>query len=73
MCPSTCDLCGETLDDPYSLPCRLHYVCPCCKDVLQESVHNEQAEELKCAVDNCSAEITAEFVWKVDTVALENR
>ena len=75
MCPSTCDMCGEALEKPYSLPCRRHYVGPCCKEKLEKAVDNkeEDDDEVKCTVENCDSEIPADFEWRVDTVALENR
>lgn len=32
FCPENCEGCKETLDHPYQMPCRKHYVGSCCKN-----------------------------------------
>ena len=67
-------MCNAKLDKPYTLPCRKHFVGPCCKEKLQQALDNMgEGDEVKCDVKHCDTEIPAEFEWRVDTVSLENR
>ena len=74
MCPADCDMCGVKLDKPYPLPCRRHYVGPCCKERLQNAIDNiQEGDVVSCDVDDCDTAIQADFEWEIDAVALENR
>lgn len=76
MCPAECDMCNEKLEKPYALPCRRHYVGPCCKEQLERKLETKQEEDeesVKCEVEGCDTVIPGNWKWEVDTVALENR
>lgn len=71
MCLAHCEMCGELLERPYPLPCRRHYVGPCCMENIQAKL--DQDETQSCEVDGCDTEVPAGYEWAVDTIALENR
>ena len=54
-------MCGERLDKPYALPCREHYVGPCCKDRIQAAFG--AGDRPVCTVNECGNPIPPNYKW----------
>lgn len=66
-------MCGAALERPYPLPCRRHYVGPCCQERILRGIAEGVTQT--CTVEGCDTEIDADYIadWTEEISSLQNR